>query len=310
MRSLTLRVWSNHSNRPETMNRSEAAIEVRGVVAIELQGGQAPACAALDPATAGELAQKLARDLAEHAPRARELDLIAAAAHFDPAEALRPGWPLHRRLRELGQRAPGGAQGPRIIAFGADADGAVPQPLQADPDLRGGSLRVLPFVLRGDADAARAVDEQFEATLLERGMAAADTALLAQQAFGASAEHIRYLTAHDLAAMTAMQYQHQGLDRLWPLIETALLQPDAEQWLDDPPEPLLRYAGGEVRIALFDPDAWRRRYAPDPADRARLERGFQLFQARQRQYAAVLGAHGIPVQFVHCGVSGGADSLR
>lgn len=319
MRSLTLRVWSNHSNRPETMNRSEAAVEVRGVVAIELQGGQAPARAALDPATAGELAQKLARDLAEHAPRARELDLIVAAAHFDPAEALRPGWPLHRRLRELGLRAPGGAQGPRIIAFGADADGAVPQPLQADPDLRGGSLRVLPFVLSepkasrrisGDADAARAVDEQFEAMLLERGMAAADTALLAQQAFGAPAEHIRYLTVHDLAAMTAMQYQHQGLDRLWPLIETALLQPDVEEWLDDPPEPLLRYAGGEVRIALFDPDAWRRRYAPDPSDRARLEHGFQLFQARQRQYAAVLGAHDIPVQFVHCGGSDGADSLR
>ncbi len=83
------------------MNRSEGAVEVRGLMAIELQGGQAPARAALDPATAGELAQKLARDLAEHAPQARELDLVVAAAHFDPAEALRPGWPLHRRLQEL-----------------------------------------------------------------------------------------------------------------------------------------------------------------------------------------------------------------
>lgn len=291
------------------MNRSEGAVEVRGLMAIELQGGQAPARAALDPATAGELAQKLARDLAEHAPQARELDLVVAAAHFDPAEALRPGWPLHRRLQELAQRAPGAAEGPRIIAFGADADGAVPQPLQADPDLRGGSLRVLPFLLRGDADIARAVGEQFEAVLLERGMAAADTALLAQQAFAVPTEHIRYLTVHDLAAMTAMQYQHQGLDALWPLIETALLQPDAEQWLDAPPEPLLRYADGEVRIALFDPDAWRRRYAPGTDDRAVLERGFQLFQARQRQYAAVLGAHDIPVQFVHCGGSDGPDSL-
>lgn len=309
MRSLTLRVWSNHSNWSEQMNHREAVVEVRGVVAIELQGGQAPALAALDSATAGELAQKLARDLAEHAPQARGLDLVVAAAHFDPAEALRPGWPLHRRLQELAQRAPGAAEGPRIIAFGTDADGTVPQPLQADPDLRGGSLRVLPFLLRGDADTARAVGEQFEAVLLERGMAAADTALLAQQAFAVPTEHIRYLTVHDLAAMTAMQYQHQGLDALWPLIETALLQPDAEQWLDAPPEPLLRYADGEVRIALFDPDAWRRRYAPGTDDRAALERGFELFQARQRQYAAVLGAHDIPVQFVHCGGGDGADSL-
>lgn len=292
------------------MNRSAADLEVRGVVAIELQGGQAPARAALDPATAGELAQKLARDLAEHASQARALDLIVAAAHFDPAEALRPGWPLHRRLRELAQRAPGAGEGPRVIAFGADAGGAVPQPLQADPDLRGGSLRVLPFLLRGDAGTVRAVGEQFEAALLERGMAAADTALLAQQAFAAPTEHIRYLTVHDLAAMTAMQYQHQGLDALWPLVETALLQPDAEQWLDAPPEPLLRYADGEVRIALFDPAAWQRRNAPGQTDRALLERGFQLFQARQRQYAAVLGAHDIPVQFVHCGNSDGPDCLR
>ena len=292
------------------MNRSEAAVEVRGVVAIELQGGQSPARAALDPGTAGELAQKLARDLAEHAPRARELDLVLAAAHFDPAEALRSGWPLHRRLQELAQRAPGGAAGPRIIAFGADANGDVPQPLRADPDLQGGSLRVLPFLLRGEADAAREVAEQFEAVLLERGMAAADTALLAQQAFAVPTEHIRYLTAHDLAAMTAMQYRHQGLDALWPLIETALLQPDAEQWLDAPPEPLLRYADGEVRIALFDPAAWQRRYAAGTDDRGALEHGFQMFQARQRQYAAVLGAHGIPVQFVHCSSHDGNDCLR
>ncbi len=291
------------------MNRSEAAAEVQGVVAIESQGGQAPSRAALDPAAAGDLAQKLARDLAGLAPQARELDLVVAAAHFDPAEALRPGWPLHRRLRELAQRAPGAAQGPRIIAFGADADGTVPQPLQADPDLGGGALRVLPFLLRGEAATAHAVGERLEAVLLAQGMAAADTALLAQQAFAVPAEHIRYLTAYDLAAMTAMQYQHQGLGQLWPLIETALLQPQAEQWLDAPPEPLLRYADGEVRIALFDPGAWRRRYAPGIDDRAQLERGFQLFQARQRQYAAVLGAHEVPVQFVHCGEADGPDSL-
>jgi hypothetical protein len=65
-----------------------------------------------------------------------------------------------------------------------------------------------------------------------------------------------------------------------------------------------------VRIALLDPAAWRSRFAPTgETDCARLERGFERFQARQRQFAAVLGAHGIPVNFVHC-ADGSGDCLR
>ncbi|MCW5580171.1 MAG: hypothetical protein KIS72_02370, partial [Luteimonas sp.] len=183
-------------------------------------------------------------------------------------------------------------------AFGADAEGAVPLPFAADASLRGGNLRVLPFLLRGDAAVATAVGEAFEACLLDSGMAQADTALLLQDAFGARVEHARYLTVHDLAAMVALQYEHLGLDPLWPLIETALLSPTREAVLDAPPEPLVRYAGGGARIALFAPAAWRARYRPTPDDEDRLQRLFGHFQARQKQFAAVLGAHGIDVSFV------------
>jgi hypothetical protein len=145
----------------------------------------------------------------------------------------------------------------------------------------------------------------FERELLERGMAGADTALAAQAAFGLQVEHARYLTVHDLTAMMAMQYDHAGLAPLWPLLETALLEPDGEQWLDAPPEPLVHYADREARIALFTPAAWQARYAQDLAcdsneSRERLARRHQQFEARQRQYAAVLNAHGVPVHFVHC----------
>src|SRR5690606_5954435 len=141
-------------------------------------------------------------------PAARELDLVFAAAHFDPAELLRPGWPVHRRLDELRMRAPrGGHSGARIIAFGAAAEGTVPRPFQAAPQLAGGRLRVLPYLFHGDPDTMRAVSEQMEASLLDLGMAQADTALCAQDAFGARIEHARFLTLHDLLAMTAMQYQ-------------------------------------------------------------------------------------------------------
>jgi hypothetical protein len=282
-----------------------------GVIALELAAGHAPQRAALSAADASELAEKLGRDLAVHAPQVRDLDLVFAAAHFDPAEALRPGWALHQRLRELHQRAPGRGEGARLIAFGADETGDIPMPLQADDGLRGGLLRVLPFLLSGDDHTVDAVGERLESVLLETGMAHADTALLAQNAFGAQVEHARYMTLHDLAAMTAMQYEHGGLGALWPVIETALMAPTEEYWLDAVPEPLLRYAGGDVHIALFEPAAWRARYASQEATDERLERAYQHFQARQQQIAAVLEAHGIPVTFAHCpGNTDARDALQ
>ncbi|MCC7247615.1 MAG: hypothetical protein IT473_03235 [Lysobacter sp.] len=283
-----------------------APFSVLGAVALELTPGTAPRQAALGQTPAAALAQAIALDLATLAPEVSDLDLVLGAAHFDPAELLRPGWPLHRRLQELRARAPR-ADAPRIIVFGANANGTVPQPMRAELELHGGPLRVLPFALIGDADAARTVAARFEETLLERGMASAATALQAQEQFGARIEHARYLTAHDLAAMIAMQYDHVGLQRLWPLIETALLAPQRELWLDASPEPLLRYADTRVRMAKFDFDAWRRFDAIE-AERVRsgeavddsARRRYTYFQARQRQYRVVLQAHGLDVEAVAC----------
>ena len=162
-------------------------------------------------------------------------------------------------------------------------------------------MRLLPWVLGGDAGIVAGVGDAFERDLLERGMAGAATALAAQERVGLRLEHARHLTVHDLAAMMALQYEHAGAGALWPILEAALLAPDSEQWLDAPPEPLLHYVDGEARIALFSPAGWRARYAAaDTDDGDRLERRFEQFQARQRQFAAVLGAHGIPVTFAHC----------
>lgn len=284
-----------------TMTQSDFGVHVMGVLALELSAGSVPAAAALPQAQAGRLLDLLARDLGKLVPGASALELGFAAAHFDPAEVLRPGWPLHRRLDELRQRAPGRDLGPRVIAFGADSQGQVPLPFAADEALHGGQMRVLPFLLSGAPETVQGLQEVFEEVLLDRGMAGADTALLAQEAFGAQVEHARYLTVHDLAAIMAMQYQNQGLQRLWPIIETALLAPDEEHWLDEPPEPLLRYAEGGVQIALLDPAAWQQRHVGQvPDDIEQLQRAYEYFQARQRQIAAVLEAHAIPVTFAYC----------
>lgn len=280
-----------------------APLHVLGALALELRGDAQAARDRLSQAEAGQLADLVADDLARLAPAAAALELVLVGAHFDPVELLRPGWPLHRELDALAARAPGSSRA-RIIAFGA-SDGQLPGDLSPSPDFAGGPLRLLPFVLGGDAAEVAEVGERFERELLETGMAGAATALAAQDLFGLAVEHARYLTVHDLAAMTSMQYEHAGLAPLWPVLETALLEPEAEAWLDAPPEPLLRYADGEARIALFSPQAWQRRYGDDalvdsPDAREQAARRHRHFEARQRQLAAVLQAHGVPVTFVHC----------
>ena len=288
-----------------------APLHVLGALALELRGDAPVTRAVLAQDEAGTMVELIARDLAKLAPEAAGLQLVTVGAHYDPVELLRPGWALHRELDQLAARAPGDATG-RIIAFGAH-EGQLPGALAPSPDYFGGPLRLVPFVLSGAPDAIARVGDQFERELIERGMAGADTALVAQAAFGMQVEHARYLTAHDLAAMTALQYEHAGLAPLWPLLETALLEPDGEAWLDAPPEPLMHYVAGEARIALFEPCAWQMRYASDapfdtPEGREKLERQLQHFLARQRQIAAVLGAHGVAVTFVHCATGEDANA--
>ncbi|WP_159016804.1 hypothetical protein [Cognatiluteimonas profundi] len=281
---------------------------VFGALALELSSASEPACQWLAQRDAGALAELVARDLARLDPAAATLQLAMSGAHCDAVELLRPGWPLHVALDQLAAGAPQrDADHGRIVAFGSH-DGRFPPVLAPSAEYAGGPLRLLPFVLSGDADTAAAVGEAFESDLLESGMAGADTALAAQDLFGLRIEHARYLTLHDLAAMMALQYEHAGLAVLWPILEAALLAPSSEEWLDAASEPLLHFADGEARMALLSPAAWAARNVDTGLDGKRLERGFAHFQARQRQFAAVLAAHAVPVLFVHC-ASGERDGL-
>lgn len=289
---------------------TSAPLSCTGALALELVPGSEAAHTALDAADAATLAGHIARDLAALAQDAIELDLGVLAAHFDPVELLRPGWPLHAALAELMRHAPQNTQEARVFAFGTQNPlmvslsnhGGLPDvALMPDAEYAQGPLRLVPFLLRGDARIAARVGGTLEEILVDRGMAGAATALFAQQAFGARIEHARYLTIHDLCAMMALQYEHAGLAPLWPLLESALLAPAAEAWLDAPPEPLAHYVDGGVRIAMFDIDAWTEAgFAPNGIDPEQLPRAFDHFAARQRQFAAVLAAHDVPVTFDHC----------
>jgi len=241
---------------------------------------------------AGVLAQCIARDLAGFDIRASRLSLSTVGAHYDPVELLRPGWPLLAELDQLSARAPGQERA-QVIAFAAH-DGILPGQLMPADEHLGGPLRVIPFVLHGDTDIVTDVSAHLERDLVEHGMAGAETALAAQAAFALTIEHARYLTLHDLCAMTALQYEHAGLAALWPLIETALFSPEREFWLDAPPEPLVRWRNGQAQMAEFSDDEWQQRYAADlgAAETARLK---TYFQARQGQFVSILDAHAIKV---------------
>src|SRR5688572_2120993 len=278
----------------------EAVANCFGALALELTPGSQPTRTVLGQEAASALAALVARDLARFDDHAADFDLGLLAGAFDPVELLRPGWPLHRELDRLVAQAPGAGR-PRVIAF-ADREGRLPPNLQPQAEHAGGALRLLPFVLRGPRREVEALAARFEDSLLDTGMAGADTALCAQESFGADVEHARYLTVHDLAALIAMQYEHAGLGAAWSVVETALLAPGEEHWLDAPPEPLVRLVDGEARIALFDDEGWAASgFAPAGArDSARMGRDFDRFQTRQRQLAALLEAHGIPATFDHC----------
>jgi len=246
---------------------------------------------------AGALAQCIARDLAGFDARLSGLSLSTVGAHYDPIELLRPGWPLLAELDQLSARAPGQERA-QVIAFAAH-DGRLPGQLMPADEYLGGPLRVMPFVLHGDTDTVAAISTHLERDLVEHGMAGAETALAAQAAFAVNIEHARYLTLHDLCAMTALQYEHAGLAALWPLIETALFSPERELWLDAPPEPLVLWRKGQAQMAEFGDDEWQQRYARglSAVETARLK---THFQARQGQFVSILGAHAIKVQPMPC----------
>jgi hypothetical protein len=102
-------------------------------LALELAGGTAPARQALPAAQAGELAERVGRDLAKLVPRAARAGPGLRRRPFRPGRSAAPGLADPPAPGRTAARAPGRDQGPRLLAFGADADGEVPLPFQADP---------------------------------------------------------------------------------------------------------------------------------------------------------------------------------
>ncbi len=91
------------------MSKPDPGMNALGVLALELAGGDVPRHAALSSDQAGELAERVGRDLAKLVPGVSGLDFVFAGAHFDPAEVpartqhLRPTVGRYAFTRRQGQ---------------------------------------------------------------------------------------------------------------------------------------------------------------------------------------------------------------
>ncbi|HEX7813640.1 hypothetical protein [Dyella sp.] len=260
------------------------------VLAVELSPGHALSRPTLSRDEAAELAAHVAADLHALVPQVEQARLALAGALFDAVELLRPGFPVWATLDELARRVPRGHL-ENVVAFGTHEGHMPAQPLEPDPIYADGPMRFLPLSLLVPKDLAQALAEKLEVELVGRGEAGQRTADALIRQLGVPLEHVRYFSRNDVLALTCVQYEHVNLAPLWLLLEAALLTPYREEATMTARGLPLRYLKGEVRVQ--SPARWLAAQTGDPGQRAHDLAGI-VFELRQ--YAALLGAHGIAMQ--------------
>jgi hypothetical protein len=268
---------------------ASATIALPNVLALEIAGGSQASRCVLERDEADALAAHIAADLQALLPALAQTRLAIAGALFDAVELLRPGFPVWTTLDELARRAPREHLA-GVVALGALAGRMPAQPLQPDPSHSHGPLRLLPIALLAPPELADRLATALETELLGHGEAGVASADALMRMLGVRLEHARYLSRNDLLALICVQYEHANLAPLWTLLEAALLTPWQTETTLSARGLSLHYADGAVRVE--SPTLWLERQAGDAAQRRHAFAG-AIFELRQ--YAAVLGAHALPL---------------
>jgi len=275
-----------------------------GVLALELSAGTAPSTYTLSRDQADALARLIADDLARllpptaQQPGAEQADLLVLGALYDPAQLLRPGWPVLADLADLAQhsRALQGGSGGRIVAFGSH-DGVMPgERLQPEVQASPGALLLLPWTFCADETLASDLGTRMESIFMAKGEAGPQTADFLMRTLGLRLEHARYLTRHDLCALTCSQLEHAGFSALWQMLEFALLYPQRDGEALTSRGRKLEFRGGQVHCALPVYADWAAEFGrgEDVAERTIGYAGW-LFELRQ--CAGLFAAHHVPLRF-------------
>lgn len=255
-----------------TDHASRTLSPIAGILAIEVKPEGNPVHLGLPLESASALVDVISEDLLRLLPGVDACGLAIAAALYDQAQILRPGFPVHAALAELYGQEPKARQVPSLMAFGASAGRMAKPELEPDPRLIGSPFLVLPFVLMAPPEGREALSLHMETEWEEKALASARLALFLNQSFSIETEHVRFMTRNDLLALCAMQYSQADLEPLWQLLECALLSPEAAETVQSAAGHRYDYRHGTVVAA-----------AAQDANTAE----------ERRQYQAILGAHGL-----------------
>ncbi|WP_313919316.1 hypothetical protein [Tahibacter sp.] len=275
-----------------------------GVLALELSAGTAPSAYTLSRDQADALARLIADDLArllppaKHQPGAEQADLLVLGALYDHAQLLRPGWPVLAELAELAQhsRALQGGGGGRIVAFGSHGGVMPGERLQPEVQSVPGALLLLPWTFCADEALATDLGARMESVFMAKGEAGTQTADFLMRALGLRLEHARYLTRHDLCALTCSQLEHAGFSALWQMLEFALLYPQRDGEALTSRGRKLAFREGQVHCALPAYADWVAEFGRGD-DAAERTIGYAGWLFELRQYAGLFAAHQVALRF-------------
>ena len=270
------------------------------VLALELAPGDTPGRRLLDRAVAEAVGHLLAADLQRLLPGAAAAHLAVAAALFDPAQVLRPGFPLFADLGDFAARALAPAAAPQIVAFGSHAGSMPSDALQPSTALGDGPLLLLPFSLFGPAATLAPLGARMEQEFLARGEAGTALADALMRRFELRLQHARYLTRHDLCALTCVQLEHAGFAAAWEILEAALLAPQTAHAAMSARGRPWQWRDGAAHTAL---PAHADFAAALPSAQSCHDWAGGLFELRQ--FLALFTAHALPVVF-----DGGQDGVE
>ena len=233
------------------------------------------------------LAQALATDLARTVPAAADGLLVVGGSLLEPAELLRPGWPVWQALQDLA--APLLRQGRghgELLAVG----GAPELPdarLQAPDQAPAGALLAIPMLLISETDLSAVL----EAELFERGSLHPPARAELAQSAQLSTQHGQLLTVHDLMALQHVQLDSAGLGGFWPLLEQLLMDPERDASVTLPAHLQAQWHAARRQCVLtFEtPPAFRQRTGEDM-------NAYVLWQRAYRSLLALTEAHALAVQ--------------
>ena len=172
----------------------------------------------LTKSQASELTALIAKDLHAVLKIQDNTALIFCAAAFSTEQLLQPKFPIQVNMTQYASAAfQGEMNTDQVLSIGAN-EGVMPDGLK--PEKSEQNLLHLPFCLYTDEVN---LAEQFEATLMHKGMVSPPTYAKICEQVQVTINHANYMTYLDLVAMMHNHYEQLGLSHLWQVIETALV---------------------------------------------------------------------------------------